>query len=318
MAKTIYKTEDGKEFDSQYQAEYHANDLARHRAEMDAIETKKIQERSTANSITLDGVKLYEQGDYDGAIAAYTRALNVKGFDVYYANRASAYLAKGDYDSAITDATKAFSAQLSGSLTHCKNYFIRGRAYYRKDDYDNAIADYTKGLNLATGSYEYNPEIAGRIYNGLGDIYSKMGKENLSVENFKKGADFGDSEAKQNLTKRGIRYTPVPQVRPKEPKEKGRTSAYGANNKTPSGWLSLILAIPCGIGFICAILWIVNQIYGDQLLEGIILLLVIAVGIFAAKKILESGKRTFVITLFALALIGWLVLFGIIPEFLFR
>ena len=50
----------------------------------------------------------HDKGEYDSAIANYTKAIDINARDaVAYNNRGIAYRAKGDNDSAIADYTKA-------------------------------------------------------------------------------------------------------------------------------------------------------------------------------------------------------------------
>ena len=78
-----------------------------------------------------------EQGDFEGAIAAFSDALraNPRAADAYY-HRAVAYHRKGSSDRAIADYSEAIrlDPRLSGA------YCGRGFAYHQKRDYRRAIA----------------------------------------------------------------------------------------------------------------------------------------------------------------------------------
>lgn len=96
--------------------------------------------------------------DWEGAIADYTRALELQpAFNVAYNNRGIAKRAKGDLDGAIGDSTKAIELQ----PTHAA-YFSRGNAKSDKGDLDGAIADYTHAIELHpyfAAAYTYRGDV---------------------------------------------------------------------------------------------------------------------------------------------------------------
>jgi tetratricopeptide (TPR) repeat protein len=54
------------------------------------------------------GIAYGKKGEYDNAIADYTRAIEIDPNDAWaYCNRGGAYDEKGDYDKAIADYTQA-------------------------------------------------------------------------------------------------------------------------------------------------------------------------------------------------------------------
>jgi len=62
------------------------------------------------HAFNLRGCAYYEQGNYDLAIAEFTKAIAAQGnfhLSTFYANRGEAYLKKGMYDHAIEDLTTA-------------------------------------------------------------------------------------------------------------------------------------------------------------------------------------------------------------------
>jgi tetratricopeptide (TPR) repeat protein len=87
------------------------------------------------------GVDLQKKGDYDRAIANYSKAIEINPrLAEVYTNRGFAYLLKGQYDKAIADSNKAI--ELNPRLATA--YSTRGNAYQGKGQYDQAIADYDK------------------------------------------------------------------------------------------------------------------------------------------------------------------------------
>ena len=101
------------------------------------------------------GNAFHDKGEYDRAIADYTKAIEIdqKGL-VAYNNRGIAYRAKGDNDSAIADYTRAIAIDpdFAGA------YNNRGIAYRAKGDNDRAIAEHTSAI-------EIDPELASAYYN---------------------------------------------------------------------------------------------------------------------------------------------------------
>jgi tetratricopeptide (TPR) repeat protein len=101
------------------------------------------------------GIEKGKQGDLDGAIADFTRAieLNPKDDAPYY-NRAQAKWLKKDAAGAIADYTRAIEL---GS-TNPAAYNNRGNARAENNDRDGAIADYTRAIQL-------KPDYARAYYN---------------------------------------------------------------------------------------------------------------------------------------------------------
>jgi lipoprotein NlpI len=91
------------------------------------------------------GLAKQEKGDLDGAIADYTKAIEMKtGDSAPYMNRASAKILKGDYDGAIADSAKAIELDPREEGA----YNNRGVARKDKGDLEGAIADSTIAIAL--------------------------------------------------------------------------------------------------------------------------------------------------------------------------
>ena len=92
------------------------------------------------------GNKHLQAGEFDQAIEAYSRAINLDGSKhVFYSNRSAAYLSKGDYNSALDDGLKC--TELNPSWA--KGYSRHGAALHALKKYDEALGVYDKGLALA-------------------------------------------------------------------------------------------------------------------------------------------------------------------------
>ena len=84
-------------------------------------------------------------------------------------NRGSAYLSKGDFDSAIADYTRVIQIDPAYSIT----YYYRGTAYERREQYNQAIADFSKTV-------EINPRHGG-AFNARARIYLKTDQRVLAL-----------------------------------------------------------------------------------------------------------------------------------------
>ena len=87
------------------------------------------------------------KGDQDGAIADYSRAIELdpKFAAGAYSNRGLAKEAKGDHDGAIADYSRAIELDPKQPRV----YINRGFAKQAKGDVDGAIADYNRASELA-------------------------------------------------------------------------------------------------------------------------------------------------------------------------
>ncbi|QWR77288.1 tetratricopeptide repeat protein [Candidatus Magnetomonas plexicatena] len=87
----------------------------------------------------------YTDGDYDKAIASYTKAIEMNPlFTVAYVNRADAYAARGNRKRAVADYTKAIELEPDYALA----YFNRGLVYLKQERKDKAMADYKTAVEL--------------------------------------------------------------------------------------------------------------------------------------------------------------------------
>lgn len=100
------------------------------------------------------GTVFHEKGQYDKAIAQYTKAieLNADNAMAYY-NRGLAYLNKGQYDKAVSDYNKVIELNPKDSEAR----YNRGLAYLSKGWHKAAVSDYDKAL-------EINPSYADAYY----------------------------------------------------------------------------------------------------------------------------------------------------------
>jgi tetratricopeptide (TPR) repeat protein len=111
-------------------------------AERRAAEDRK---RKEASRLWNKGEAYYEDHEYDQAIAAFSKIIDLYPTTVEpFYMRGRYYIAKKDYDSAIADFTKAIDL----SPKYAAAYHLRGVAYHDNKDYDHALADFTRAIDL--------------------------------------------------------------------------------------------------------------------------------------------------------------------------
>lgn len=110
------------------------------------------------------GNGLFRHEDYDRAIVAYSRAIELgPGNEQFLANRGDAYLDKLEYAKAIPDYTEALRLNPGYSTV----YNSRGYCYHSLGDDDHAFADFNKALEER---HEFPRALVNR-----GDIYASRG-----------------------------------------------------------------------------------------------------------------------------------------------
>jgi tetratricopeptide (TPR) repeat protein len=90
------------------------------------------------------GRALLENGRSEEAFSYLDEAINLQPSAIAYVWRGSAWLAKKDFDKAITDLNKAVAL----GPRYAFAYSSRGYAWYAKKEYDKAFADYNKAIEL--------------------------------------------------------------------------------------------------------------------------------------------------------------------------
>jgi poly(3-hydroxybutyrate) depolymerase/lipoprotein NlpI len=97
------------------------------------------------------GVKLQQAGDLKGAIAAYTRVVELDpNFADAYNNRGAAYVSLNDVAAAIQDFTRSLAISPSPNP-----YNNRGAIYVSQQKYEEAITDLNAGINLQPSADAY-------------------------------------------------------------------------------------------------------------------------------------------------------------------
>jgi Flp pilus assembly protein TadD/DNA-binding MarR family transcriptional regulator/Cdc6-like AAA superfamily ATPase len=142
-------------------------------------------------------VAYYKKGEYDRAIEAYRKALELKPdlHEAWY-NLGVAYGMKGEHDLAIEALRKAL--ELKPDLHEAWNNL--GVAYDTKGEYDRAIEAYRKALELKPDLHE--------AWNNLALAYFAKGEHDLAIEALRKALELKPDlhEAWNNL---GVVYLAI-------------------------------------------------------------------------------------------------------------
>ena len=103
------------------------------------------QAQTTAKEFVASGVAKRLKHDYDGAIAAYTRAIEMDpAYAGAYARRGNAELLKGDYAAADADIERAIELDPNDAY----GYTSRGNAKRVRGDLAGAIVDFDRAIEL--------------------------------------------------------------------------------------------------------------------------------------------------------------------------
>ncbi|CAH8828984.1 unnamed protein product [Trichobilharzia szidati] len=91
--------------------------------------------------------KFFKDGEYDKAIDAYTKAIEIQESAVYLSNRSLAYLRIECFGYALDDASRAIALDSS----YVKGYYRRASAHMALGQYKEALADYETVIRVAPG-----------------------------------------------------------------------------------------------------------------------------------------------------------------------
>jgi tetratricopeptide (TPR) repeat protein len=117
------------------------------------------------------GIRRQAAGDLAGAIAAYTRAIEVdKKYADAYNNRGVAYLIQKDYAAALADLTKSIELAPSDAA-----YNNRAGIYFSQKKTEAAIADFTAALKI-------KPSAEG--YANRGVAYQQTNRDELALADY--------------------------------------------------------------------------------------------------------------------------------------
>ena len=115
-----------------------------------ANETTPVgKDELTAQTWSEHGVELFLYNNYADAIQCFTKAIDLQpNFGIYYFKRGYPKMLQGDLDGAIKDYTKAIQLKDKEFNFYNAYYEFRGDAQVKKGDFDSALIDYTEALRL--------------------------------------------------------------------------------------------------------------------------------------------------------------------------
>lgn len=104
------------------------------------------QNLTSANEYSQRGIARFEKNDLDGAIADFTKAIEMNGQNQEYCYyfRGMAHYRKGNADQAIIDLSKAIAIK-----PHPRFYDDRGNLLAQQGELDRAITDLNKAIEMA-------------------------------------------------------------------------------------------------------------------------------------------------------------------------
>jgi tetratricopeptide (TPR) repeat protein len=141
------------------------------------------------------GCQRYQEGDFKGAIEAYTEAIALKPDEIQpYFNRGIVYLDLRMNDKAIDD----YNTVIVMNPEYAEAYTNRGWVYLQNSLFECAIRDCNKALAL-------EPHTA-RAYHTRGLAYKGKGMLEAARKDFQKSCELGDSQgcrAYKRLSKNG-------------------------------------------------------------------------------------------------------------------
>ncbi|MCG6137245.1 MAG: tetratricopeptide repeat protein [Nostoc sp. LLA-1] len=106
-----------------------------------------------AEQLYEDGVRNYQAGNYQAAVADFTLAIELDPENaLVYNKRGNAFYKLGDYQQAKADSSKAITLNPQNASA----YYDRGFSLYALGKYKEAIADYSKAIELnSKNAYAY-------------------------------------------------------------------------------------------------------------------------------------------------------------------
>ena len=254
----LYKTEDGKVFESRWQAESHAEDLARS-AKISAEAAKAAAEIAKwANEAVEYAYKNFmDKSDYKGALAFFKKQISenistITSYNRYFGRDSDimphflypmgqAYEILGDYNDLI-EAIKCYGESydiyksISGDGGFVE-FYARIRCYIKVCNWKLAKADcqYIMSNEQWIPSGKFNEKM-GQVFYWRGQCFENLKNKNMAIFDYKTSADFRYSEASTKLSLLGVNN-----YKAKKPPKSLR----------PSGFLAFILGLFSLISAFC-------------------------------------------------------------------
>ena len=132
-----------------------------------------------ANQKYEEGLKLYYEGNFNGAIKLYSEALEINpNYFEAYTNRGNAYGKLRQYEPALQDFNKSIGINPNYEWAYCN----RGVVYYDLGQFERAIEDYTQAIKINPNDELY--------YNNRGNAYLQLFQYKLAIKDYDKAIEF--------------------------------------------------------------------------------------------------------------------------------
>lgn len=168
---------------------------------MNLLRSKGVVEvpKPAENQYYSEGVRQFEAGKYDDAIASFDKAIqqNPKLADAYH-YRGQAYFHTKRFPNAIQDYDKV----LQLAPENAEAYHHRGQAYGSSGNNDQAIADYSQAINL-------KPDFAA-AYSDRAQAYKIQGNDALAIKDLNQLLKYDPNQA-EAFYERGISHQKLDQ-----------------------------------------------------------------------------------------------------------
>ena len=131
---------------------------------------------------------LADAGQYQQAIAAYSRSINLDPYNAdAYLGRGYAYEKLGQYQKALSDYSRVIALKPANPQA----YFVRGLLYDVLGKTDQAIQDYSVTISLKPN----NPD----AYYYRGMDWEKLGNTDAAIADYRNAVVFGRADAEARL-----------------------------------------------------------------------------------------------------------------------
>jgi tetratricopeptide (TPR) repeat protein len=153
-----------------------------------AIVNTALPAQETGIDYYEQGMKHYQAGEYDAAIADFEAATKLEPeLSIIWKELGNVYISRGSYDAAIENYNRAIQIDVEFDMEEPEVYAKRGEAYNYKGNYDAVIADYTQAIRLDGENAQW--------WNNRGEAYRSKGDYDQAIEHFMKAINFDKNNA---------------------------------------------------------------------------------------------------------------------------
>jgi len=137
------------------------------------------------------GNKLFQEGDVDGSLQAFTNAINLEPDNaIYFANRAAAYTFNGEFTFAIEDAQKAIDLNNG----YAKAWVRLGVAQFSVGSFEKALDAFKSATIKASSNSETDESLREEIKGHI-----KLCEQKIREQKEREEADKGNQKADENI-----------------------------------------------------------------------------------------------------------------------